>query len=471
MRRQTLSRPVRLALSDEIIRVGDTVLDYGCGLGGDVSRLRELGFAATGWDPVHAFDGMRTPARIVNLGYVVNVIEDPSERAETLRSAWALAEEVLVVSARLTDERPQLRSAANLADGVLTGLNTFQKFFLQSELRDWIREHLDGTPIAAAPGVFYVFRGSERLTEFAASRFRTRITPVLAPSRSDRLAAHPEFADTILQAMSTHGREVVIDDFADGRAMSNAIGGITHCVRHLLGRIGPERWAAIRSTRRNDLLVFLALSRFEDRPAFRALSGTVQRDVRAHFGSYGEALRLADEALLSTGRSEAIEKAIDEAPCGKLLPTAFYVHSSALQVMPVTLRLYEGCARSLAGAIDGANLLKFGRRRRKVSYLVYPDFERVAHPELQRSIRVNLQTFDVRTRRYDETGNPPLLYRKETFVLPDHPNRPRYEKLTSAEERAGLLDARNIGLRKGWLEALAEGGYAIRGHTLRRSSS
>ena len=27
-------------------------------------------------------------ADVVNLGYVVNVVEDPSERAETLRKAW-----------------------------------------------------------------------------------------------------------------------------------------------------------------------------------------------------------------------------------------------------------------------------------------------------------------------------------------------------------------------------------------------
>lgn len=470
MRRQSLSRPVRLALSDDVLRSGDTVLDYGCGLGGDVSRLRELGFVAAGWDPVHAPDGERTAAQVVNLGYVVNVIEDPAERAETLRRAWALAEEVLVVSARLTDERPQLRSAADLADGVLTGLNTFQKFFLQSELREWIRQQLDRTPIAAAPGVFYVFRGQERLTEYSTSRFRTRITPLLRTSRSDRLAAHPQFARTILDAMSAHGREVVVEDFAEGRAMSDALGGMTYAVRHLLEQFGPERWAAIRRTRRDDLLVFLALSRFEGRPAFRTLPDTVQRDVRSHFGSYAEALRSADEVLLATGQTDAIEDAIEQAPCGKLLPTAFYVHSSALQAMPVTLRLYEGCARSLSGAVDGANLLKLGRRERKISYLVYPDFERVGHPELRRSIRVDLQTFDVRTRRYEESGSPPLLHRKETFVLPDDPHRARFERLTNAEERAGLLAMKNIGTRDGWLEALASTGYVIRGHALRKSS-
>ena len=47
----------------------------------------------------------RSPADIVNLGYVVNVIEDPDERLATLQDAWHLAREVLVVAARLETDR------------------------------------------------------------------------------------------------------------------------------------------------------------------------------------------------------------------------------------------------------------------------------------------------------------------------------------------------------------------------------
>ena len=43
--------------------------------------------------------GQKRPADVVNLGYVINVIEDPVERAETLRNAWALCRRVMVVSA------------------------------------------------------------------------------------------------------------------------------------------------------------------------------------------------------------------------------------------------------------------------------------------------------------------------------------------------------------------------------------
>ena len=52
---------------------------------------------------MHAPSGNRRAADVVNLGYVLNVIEDPAERQETLASAWSLARRLLVVSALIGD--------------------------------------------------------------------------------------------------------------------------------------------------------------------------------------------------------------------------------------------------------------------------------------------------------------------------------------------------------------------------------
>ena len=64
-------------------------------------RLHRMGIPVTGWDPAFFPDEERTPADIVNLGYVVKVIEDPDERVVVLAAAWELARRVLIVSARL----------------------------------------------------------------------------------------------------------------------------------------------------------------------------------------------------------------------------------------------------------------------------------------------------------------------------------------------------------------------------------
>jgi hypothetical protein len=63
--------------------------------------------------------------------------------------------------------------------------------------------------------------------------------------------------------------------------------------------------------------------------------------------------------------------------------------------------------------------------------------------------------------------NPPILHRKETFVAPDHPLRPKFARLTAAEEAKGLLDeSHRIGTRNQWELALAEKGLSLRGHRL-----
>ena len=101
IRRTSLSRPVALALDDGLIHRDRTFFDYGCGRGDDLLRLHKMGIPVSGWDPAFFPDEQRMPADVVNLGYVVNVIEDPEERVVVLAAAWGLARKVLIVSARL----------------------------------------------------------------------------------------------------------------------------------------------------------------------------------------------------------------------------------------------------------------------------------------------------------------------------------------------------------------------------------
>ena len=91
-----LSRPIRLSLENGLIHADTSVFDYGCGRGDDLRALSSRGIRCQGWDPVYAPDTERRRADVINLGYVVNVIEDPQERAAALHDAWALTQQVLV---------------------------------------------------------------------------------------------------------------------------------------------------------------------------------------------------------------------------------------------------------------------------------------------------------------------------------------------------------------------------------------
>jgi DNA phosphorothioation-associated putative methyltransferase len=95
---------------------------------------------------------------------------------------------------------------------------------------------------------------------------------------------------------------------------------------------------------------------------------------------------------------------------------------------------------------------RLSRETPKVSYLSYPDFDEQAHPALERSVQVSLQTFRLRVDRYDERDNPPILHRKELFVLPDYPGREAFEACTKEEEAAGLYADPVPGTLKEWNE-------------------
>src|SRR5438132_2353581 len=87
IRRGDFSRPVKCLLRDCLIGKDVTFFDYGCGRGEDVELLVAEGLVCEGWDPVYRPDAPRQKADVVNLGYVINVIEDTEERAATLQNA------------------------------------------------------------------------------------------------------------------------------------------------------------------------------------------------------------------------------------------------------------------------------------------------------------------------------------------------------------------------------------------------
>ena len=161
---------------------------------------------------------------------------------------------------------------------------------------------------------------------------------------------------------------------------------------------GPEKWAQIRLERRQDLIVYLALAAFGKRPRLGQLATELQQDIRAFFGSYKSASAEADELLYRTGNRSAVDDACRGTAVGKRLPDALYVHSSAVVRLPPLLRVYEGCGRQLTGSVEGANIIKLSRRKAQISYLVYPNFDKLAHPLLTELVVADLTRLRIRHR-------------------------------------------------------------------------
>lgn len=465
--RHTLSRPWRLAIDDGLV-VGDASLfDYGCGRGDDLRLLVSEGFDANGWDPNHRPDVERTPADIVNLGYVINVIEALDERGEALRSAWSIAKSMLVVAARMTGEERDLAQRTPLADGVLTSRNTFQKFYEQQELKRWIEQVLEREAIAAGPGIFYVFRDHDAGEAYRSARVRRRIAAPSITLSEQRCRENPALVEALIQFYTDRGRLPEVEELAVGADIVDIFGSIKRAFQAILRTNVEVDWGPIVKARREDLLLYLALSRFERGMRWSKLSDTLQRDVRALFGTYGAAQRQAEALLLAIGRPGAIDEAVNEASVGKRTPTALYVHVSALDRLPLLLRAFAGCGQGYLGAVDGATLIKLYRREPKLSYLAYPDFDRDPHPALDVSLNIDLRELRLKHRRFRGQPNPPVLHRKECFVADDYPLRATFARLTEAEEKAGLLEETDrIGLKHGWEAVLASKRLMLKGHRL-----
>lgn len=465
--RAELSRPIKRALDDGILNPDMSVFDYGCGLGDDLRLLAKRGIMGAGWDPVHRPDQECHRAPVVNLGYVVNVIEDPAERREALRSAWDLTENVLIVSGRLSMDARASCESEDYADGIVTSRGTFQKFFHQRELRNWIDQNLKAQSVPAAPGVFYVFRHEHDRTQFVASRFRRRLA-VPRLNRSTKLFnEHKDLLQPLMTFYRERGRLPVEEELSNSHELIDTFGSIRRAFRVVLTVTSSAEWDPIRQERGEDLLTYLALAQFDRRPTFGRLPLALQRDVKAFFSNYKKACASADDILFSLGQPGVVASACQQATVGKLTPTALYVHESALNSLSTVLRLYEGCAQGYLGRVDGANMIKLYRDEPKISYLSYPDFEQEPHPALAFSITVHLQTFRVRNRDYSKARNRPILHRKELFVAPDHPQYRKWTRLTRTEEEKGLLDdTKRIGFQHGWNEELLSRGLYLKGHRL-----
>lgn len=466
MSRMDLSRPMAQALQDGLISSGRSVFDYGCGRGGDVSRLRQLGYSISGWDPAFAPEQEIRSADVVNLGYVVNVIESAHERAETLLKAWELARSVLIVSARLDWEARGV-VARPVVDGIVTGRGTFQKFYTQFELKTWIESVLGVDSHAAAPGVFYIFRNPVDAEELRVRQVRR---PTLSARRSVAellYEQHGELLQELEEFLGERGRLPDATELRLGDELVSSFGSVPHAFRVLCRATGRTDWSAEATRARENLIVYLGLAGFAGRPRMKSMPLSLQKDIRDLFGSYRMAITEADRLLFSLGDDAELDRISRETSVGKVLPDALYFHTSLVPQLSPFLRLYVGCGEVLLGTVN-ATLIKLHRRERKVSFLFYPEFDRDPHPALEASLRVDLQSFHIRFTDYRKSPNPPILHRKESFVSMDHPSYRKFARLTAQEEKADLLGIPGIGFRSTWNKLLEEEGFRLAGHRLLR---
>lgn len=449
--RREISKPVKTLLELNQLRHGESFFDYGCGHGGDVEAIGKLGHPSSGWDPVHAPDEPRETADVVNLGFVLNVIEDPAERVEALLEAWKITRRVLLVSTLIAGQEAYDDIQA-FGDGVITRRDTFQKFFDPSEIQALIEDSLHTEAVPVGLGIYLVFRATADLHDFLAQRSRrfidweslSRKLGLLRAlkAKRDPYDTHRELLDAYWESVLELGRMPRDEEFDRLAEVRKACGSLPRALQLFIDRFGEPTFNAARQRRKEDLLVFIAAAQLRRKIPFNQLSLRLQRDLRSFFGSYANAEEKARELMFAAGDEDELEIAVGQLDFGHLDPKEghFTFHRSLLDELPAILRVYVECAARLYGNPREADLIKIHLHSRKLTFHYYKDFDKAPLPELLTRIKIDLKRLFVSV--IDHTTGPEhqLLYFKERFLAKDHPDRPKMDRFSGKLRKLGLRE-------------------------------
>ena len=477
MVRYDLSRPVKALIESEMLNIEYSLFDYGCGHGADVKGLSSLGYDAAGWDPAHNSEAPKNKADFVNLGYVINVIEEPVERVETLIDAWDHANKVMVVSAMVRG-REAYANARPYKDGIITQNNTFQKYFEQTELQAFIESALHRDAIPVELGIYFVFRNDSDQQDYLSSRSRRKVnwsdlTAKLGferPKGRQRVARlslyerNKELLDDFWGKLLLLGRQPHRDEYSRLDEIRRVCKSASEAVRLFADKYGEQALEDAKERRKEDLLVYLAKEEFKKRRTpFSHLSSELKRDLKAFWGDYHSACDKARELLFAAGDGGELEIAAEELSFGYLDDDEghYSFHRSLLAQLPPILRIYVGCGAMLYGEPEGADLIKIHLRTGKLTFHLYRDFESENLPELISRVKIDLKRFHVDVFEYLE-GRQQLLYFKERYLDTADMMVSRAEAYSAKLRRLGL-DERNMGrfgpTKEQLLEALDQMGY------------
>ena len=493
--RTSLSAPVQLLSRLGLLSPGKTFFDYGCGRGGDVAALISEGYDAKGWDPHYRPEAPIVPADIVNLGFVVNVIEDPAERIEALTRAFALAGTVMAVGVMLYGgEIP----GKPFLDGFLTSRSTFQKYFSQGEFKDYLEHVLQKTPFMVGPGVAFVFKDSDAEQRYSAGRYRSRgvaarllatrtvrppvvrepkpprvprppkeprpdrILRQVRPSASElRLEAARPILDQLWATALDLGRFPEPDEVANIKDVDFHAGGLHKALRMLLEHYDQSLLETAAHTRSDDIRLLLAAQQFAKRPAYRQLEVRLQRDIKAFFGDYKAAQAAGLKLLVDAADPANILAACKEAASRGLgwleAEHSLQVHVSMVERLPALLRAFVTCGLVLWDSLSEVQLVKIHITSGKLTLMEFDDFDETPLPLLRRRIKVQVRRLDYDVFEYGSAAYPkPVLYRKSRYLNEDYPGYAEQLAFDEALERSGVLNREEHDLPLEQLHALLE---------------
>lgn len=447
--RHELSAPMKTLVKHGYLDGSYTIFDYGCGRGDDLRELEANGLDILGWDPNFKPDFDKVSSDIVNLGFVLNVIEDQDERLDALLGAWELTDKLLVISVMLANEK-YIAQFTPYKDGVITSRNTFQKYYAQSEIKGYIERCLQEDTIAVAPGIFYIFKNKLEEQQYLQSKFKrqhswkqlTSPEPIEAKDKAKlAITQNQEVFNAFWNRCLDLGRIPANDEFENSKQVRELIGSHKKVFSLLEELYDTEEFKQAEKSRKEDLLLYFAMGLFEKRKPYTQQSEDLKRDIKALFGEYKTAINLATELLFAIADTALIENHCEKAH--KTLPASLLnqghsliFHKDFIDELPLLLRTYVGVGLQMYGELnEEIDMIKIHITSSKLTLTNYDDFEKSV-PFLVERIKIKMADQNIDFFDYvDEKRRPPLL-NKHLYLNPEHE---QYKKQLSFDNRLAKL--------------------------------
>ncbi|MGR5000601.1 DNA phosphorothioation-associated putative methyltransferase [Vibrio celticus] len=447
--RHELSAPMKTLVKHGYLKGEHSIFDYGCGRGDDLRELEAHGLDALGWDPNFQPDNEKSNSDIVNIGFVLNVIEDQDERLDALLGAWELADKFLVVSVMLANEN-YIAQFKPYKDGVITSRNTFQKYYAQSEIKAYIERSLQEDTITVAPGIFYIFKDKLEEQQYLQSKYKrhhkwqqlTSPEPIEAKDKAKLLITqHQDLFNDFWNTCLELGRVPANDEFEQSDKIRELIGSHRKTFNLLQEMFDTQEFEQAEKSRKEDLLLYFAMGLFEKRKPYTQQPEPLKRDIKALFDDYKTAINLAAELLFAIANTDLIHQQCEKAH--SLLPASLLneghsliLHQDFIDNLPPLLRVYVGAGLQMYGELDEEiDLIKIHITSGKLTLTAYDDFEKSV-PFLAERIKIKMAEQDIDFFDYvNEDRRPPLL-NKHLYMPAEHEN---YKKQQSFDKRLAKL--------------------------------
>ena len=432
LKRKKLSSCMGALVDSSLITKTSEIFDYGCGRGDDVTILGKNNFEkVSGWDPYFAKDNaIPKKSEFVSLSFVLNVIEDTDERHLVFKKAFQIASKALVFSVML-EHQNTLQFAYPFNDGYLTSINTFQKYYSASEIEALVKEQLNATAIKLGPGIYIVFKEKSLEQEYFFKRQLGLLVETKSAVKDD---AGDSFAEALVNKMVktilSFGRVPKLAElktkFQD--EISKAKVSYNRLSRLALSQISISDLKHVREAFSGEILIFLAINRFDGRMKYVDLPEKFQIDVRAHFGSLKNANEEAERLLFSLSDTGGlISAALDaeRAGNGRLIGTKFRCHSKQCENLPKNLRLFYKIGERLHRSIMDNDIIQLHLETKKMAFLIVNEFEKSALPRIHSREIVNFATQNTAIVLHQEKEQVRILYLKSALMAAEDEN---YEK-------------------------------------------